>query len=326
LLTADLVGGLIFGAVGLLMALPYFRVADLHPNAKRSFGEIDFYSPPLNGFLIAPAESRVWGEQHALARDALPWHPEMTLLPGFVLLGLAVAGLVFSVWTLRQRMLLLLGVLLSGALTMGTQFFGGKLTYVPLFNYLPGWEGLRTPGRLVFWTTLFLGVLAAGALSAFGQRAGEFTVERVPARPGPALRLILLLPLLLVLIEGLNVTPHPIVPTQPTALRTVDGPMLVLPSDPSVDQHVMLWSTSRFQQVANGSSGFTPEKTAEIRKMAQTFPDATSVAYLKDLGIQTVVLLRDRVGGTPWETTIDLPVDTLGIRREDVGNDVVFRL
>jgi hypothetical protein len=37
-------------------------------------------------------------------------------------------------------------------------------------------------------------------------------------------------------------------------------------------------------------------------------------------------VLRDRVAGTPWETTIDLPADALGILRDDVGNAVVYRL
>jgi hypothetical protein len=42
--------------------------------------------------------------------------------------------------------------------------------------------------------------------------------------------------------------------------------------------------------------------------------------------VKTVVLLRNRVAGTPWEATIDLPVDSLGIQREDIGDAVVFRL
>lgn len=37
-------------------------------------------------------------------------------------------------------------------------------------------------------------------------------------------------------------------------------------------------------------------------------------------------MMREQVAGTPWQTTIDLPVDHLGIQREDVGETVVFRL
>ncbi|MDG4834758.1 hypothetical protein O7627_36440 [Solwaraspora sp. WMMD1047] len=327
LLTADIWGGLVFAATGILLALPYFKVADLHPNATRDLNIIQAYSPPPTGFVTAPAESLLWGGLHAGVRDGLPWHPEMTLLPGFVLYGLALAGLFFSIWSVRQRLLLLAGVLVSGILAMGTRFFGGTYTYAPLFEHLPGWDGLRTPGRLMIWTTLLLGILAAGSVSAFARRAREISAaERVPPRPGPWLRLATLLPLALVLAEGLNTTPHPIVPSQPAAMRTEPGPILVLPSDQNTDQNAMLWSTTRFQDLVNGGSGFTPASLAEIREVAATFPDPASVQFLRERGVRTVVLLRDRVDGTPWQTVVDLPVDELGIEREDVGETVVFRL
>ncbi|MEV5821775.1 hypothetical protein AB0L22_21670 [Micromonospora haikouensis] len=327
LLVADVVGALLFAGVGALLAVPYFKVAELHPNAARTLDDVGIYSPPLAGFFTAPAESRVWGTLHEGARAGLPWNsPEMTLLPGFVLYALAAGGLFFSVWRLRHRLLLLAGVVVTAILAMGTRFFGGTFTYGLLFEYLPGWNGLRTPGRMMLWTTLLLGLLAAGAVSAFAIRVREWAAERVPPWPGPWLRLATVLPLLLVIAEGLNVTPHPVVPVQPAAMRSVDGPLLVLPSDQGPDQLVMLWSTSRFQDVVNGGSGFTPQRQIEIQKATETFPDQASVTYLRALGVRNVVVLRDQIAGTPWATTIDAPVDALGITREQVDNAVVFRL
>ncbi|WP_446211956.1 hypothetical protein [Micromonospora sp. IBSANI012] len=326
LLVADLVGGLIFAGVGALLAIPYFKVAELHPNAARTLGDIGIYSPPALGFFTAPAESRVWGELHEAARATLPWHPEMTLLPGFVLYALAAGGLFFSVWKLRQRLLLLAGVLVTMVLAMGTRFFDGTFTYGLLFEHLPGWNGLRTPGRMMLWTTLLLGLLAAGAVSAFADRVGEIAAERAPYRPSPWLRVATVVPVLLVLLEGLNVTPHPVVPEQPVAMRTVDGPMLVLPSSQNLDQPVMLWSTSTFPDLVNGGSGFTPTQLDEVRRVTLAFPDQTSVDYLRTLGVRNVVLLRDQIVGTPWEVTVNAPVDQLGITREEVGDAVVFRL
>ncbi|MDR7280023.1 hypothetical protein [Catenuloplanes atrovinosus] len=326
LLAADAAGGLIFAAVGALLAIPYFRVSEMYPNARRSIADIELFSPPLRSFFIAPAESALWGELHTVARDALPFKPEMTLLPGFALIGLAVAGLFFSIWTVRQRALLAAGVLVSGVLSMGTAFYGGTFTYVPLFEHLPGWQGIRTPGRLVLWTTIFLALLAAGAVAAYSRRAVDFSRERVPARPGPLLRLATLLPLLAIVLEGANLTPHPIVPQQPLAMRAVDGPMLVLPSVGGWDQHVMLWSTTRFQEVTNGGSGFTPTKTDEIRAATQSFPDQTSIDYLRGIGVRNVVVMREWIVGTDLEARVDLPVDYLGITREDMENAVVYRL
>jgi hypothetical protein len=326
LFLADLFGGALFAATGGLLAIPFFEVAEENPNAVRSLAEIDFFSPPWRGFFTAPAESRIWGAAHAPIRAALPWDPEMTLLPGFILIGLALAGLFLSIWTLRARLALLAAVAVSAILAMGTRFFGGKVTYIPLFEHLPGWDGLRTPGRLVLWTTLLLGVLAAGAVSAFVERVEDVSAQRLPPWPGPWLRLATLIPLLLVLVEGLNSTPHAMVPAQPAAMRSVEGPLLVLPSDQPTDQNVMLWSTTRFQPIVNGGSGFTPATLDETRKVASTFPDAASIDYLRRVGVRNVIILRDRVAHTPWEATVDLPVDTLGIQRQDIGDAVVYRL
>jgi hypothetical protein len=101
---------------------------------------------------------------------------------------------------------------------------------------------------------------------------------------------------------------------------------LVLPTGPLGDQHVMLWSTSRFQPVANGTAPFVPQRQEELRRVSASFPDAASIQYLRGRGITTVVLLRDRIAGTPWERAGDVPVDALGIQREDVADAVVFRL
>ncbi|MEU7571639.1 hypothetical protein [Micromonospora sp. NPDC049240] len=326
LFLADLFGGLVFAAVGGLLAIPFFKVAELHPNAARTLAEIQLYSPPASGLFTAPGESRVWGELHEGARAALPWPPEMTLLPGFALYALAAGGLFFSVWRVRHRLFLLAGVLMTTALAMGTRFLDGRFTYVPLFDYLPGWNGLRTPGRMMLWATLLLGLLAAGAVTAFCARVRELAAERVPPWPGPWLRLATLLPLALVLAEGLNVTPHPVVPQQPAVMRTVDGPLLVLPSSQNLDQPVMLWSTDRFPQMVNGGSGFTPASQARTREATVSFPDYASVDYLRQIGVRNVVVLRDQLGGTPWEGMLDRPVEGLGVTREQVGDAVVYRL
>lgn len=326
LLAANLGGGLLFGAVGGLLAVPYFLVARDHPNAKRSVDDLKAYSAPLRGLFTAPPESRIWGGLHAEARSALAWPPEMTLLPGFVLYGLALAGLFVSVWTLRHRLLLFAGVLATMALAMGTRFFGGTFGYLALYESLPGWNGLRTAGRLMLWTTLLLGILAAGAVSAFVTRVTTFSADRVPARPGPLLRLATLIPLALVLVEGLNTTPHPLVPAQPSAMRTESGPMLVLPSNERDDMHVMLWSVTRFQKVVNGGSGFLPVRQEEIRKAVQSFPDPVSVDYLRKKGIKTVIVLRREATGTSWQVALGAPVDGLGIQREETTDAVIFRL
>ncbi|MGH3647496.1 MAG: hypothetical protein ACRDTM_10010, partial [Micromonosporaceae bacterium] len=331
LVLVNLGGGLLFTALSLLMALPYLRVIAAHPYALRTEEELGWYSPPLRGYLTAPPESWLWGGAHEPARADLQFPAEMTMLPGLALIGLALIGMVLSVWTIRQRLLLALGVAVTVALGIGPHFFGGEYGYLLLFRHLPGWDALRTPGRLVIWTTLLLGVLAAGAVSAFAERAQRTAEtaqvdERMPTRPPGPLRLAMLIPVLLVLIEGIGLTPHPEVPPEPAAMRDVAGPVLVLPSGQLEDQAVMLWSTDGFPKTVNGGSGFTPQKQDAARQAVQSFPDTASVTYLKQLGVKTVIVLRGSVVGTPWEFAPDAPVGGLELTRREIDDAVVYTL
>ncbi|MFI9642562.1 hypothetical protein ACIG87_21295 [Micromonospora sp. NPDC051925] len=383
LLVADLAGGIGFAAVTLAMAAPYFEVVARNPSGRRTVAQIEMFSPPWRGFVTAPPESWLWGERHEAARATLGFPGEMTLLPGVVLLSLAMAGIFFSAWRLRHRLMLVGAALVSLALAAGTTFGGdGDPGYVTLVEHAPGWDGVRTPGRLVLWTTLLLGLLAAGALTVrepasraardplpepapgsgpTGEQPAEPEAEQaVPVEAEPAARpvlrsaawsgsaaeqvatrepapdqggrrwrlarLALLVPLVLVLVEGVNRTPHVPVPEEPAVLRGLTGPALVLPSDGIRELHVMLWSTDGFPKVVNGLASFTPQSQERIRAASMTFPDATSVAYLREVGVRTVVLLPGWAPGTPWADVAARPVDGLGISREIVGEDVIYRL
>jgi len=327
-LLANGVGITVFLAVGAIMAQPYLEVVKLHPEARRSVGDLEIYSPTLNAFLTAPAQSWLWGKAHDAARAAMQAPAETTLLPGFMLIGLAVAGLFFSVWSVRIRLWLLGGTVLSAALALGTHFFAGDLAYVLLFKYAPGWQGIRTPGRLAVWTTLLLAVLAAGAVASLVSRSYELAAERVPSRPSLLMRLGTLLPLLLVLIEGTNKVDHPVVPPQPVAVRDAVGPMIVLPTSQWDDENVMLWSTTRFQPIVNGGSGFYPPEQTAAREAMKSFPDASSVDFLHQLGVKTVVVVKDKVLGTDYAraATPDPSVRDLGLTWRDDGQSIIYTL
>lgn len=324
-IAADLVGGLLLVAVTLFMARPYLKVVELFPYARRTEDALSFYSPPLSGFFIGPNESRIYGAAHEAARDTLPVPAEMALLPGFALYGLASVGLLVSVWTLRQRLLLLAAAVASIALAMGTQFpGGGRFSYLLLYRNLPGFDALRTPGRLVVWTTLLLALLAAGAVARLAQLLGD-RGRRAAALAAAAVATGL------VLVEGLSALPHPQVPPAPAALRAehadaVRPPLLVLPSDQLTDTLVMLWSTDGFPKMVNGTSGFSPASQIEMRTVTAKFPDQASISVLRRYGVKTVVVLRDRVAGTAWANAADAPITGLGVTREDIGDAAVYHL
>ncbi|MEV6693522.1 hypothetical protein AB0M35_18820 [Micromonospora sp. NPDC051196] len=318
---ANLFGGVVFGAVCIWLGTTFLRVVELYPQARRDLSWTEMFSPPLRGYFIAPADSWLWGDYFEPARAQLTWPPEMTLLPGITLIMLGVAGLSYSVFRLRHRLLLGLGVLVSGALGLGSNLIGdGDPGYMTLSRLLPGWDALRTPGRLMVWTSLLLAILAAGAITEFGRQLPTMRWPRVVGR------IVLLVPLLLVLVEGVNRTPHPVAPPAPTAIRSAPEPLLVLPAEGISEFHVMLWSTDGFPRVANGFANFVPPHQQQIRTVSMTFPDANSIAYLRQVGIRSVVVLPDRLFGTPWDGVTTRPLDGLGITREEVDGAFVYHL
>ena len=102
--------------------------------------------------------------------------------------------------------------------------------------------------------------------------------------------------------------------------------MLVLPAGGAVDLIFMLWTTDGFPRVTNGLGGFEPVTQAQTRAATPTFPDAGSVAYLRGIGVRSVVALPGWTAGTPWEGIADRPIDGLGITREEIDGVLVYRL
>ena len=325
LLIADGVGAVVFAVAGALLSRPYLKVLELYPYEKRDAAWIALYSPPLRGLITAPHESRLWGDLHANALRTLTVPGEMALLPGFALYALALLGLFVSVWSLRVRLLLLAATVVTMVLVLGTNGpDDGKLGYLLLFN-LPGFSGVRTPGRLIVWTTLLLALLAAGGVCGLVERISRLGDRLGLPNAAAWTRLALLVPAALVLVEGLGTTPHAPVPPAPAVLSQVDAPYLLLPSNYYIDGLVMLWSTDRFAPVVNGNSGVLPSELAQTRDRTTKFPDADSVDYLRQLGVRTVVVYPSLMPpGSPDAATS--PIDGLGITRAFSGDAVVFTL
>ncbi|MCK2240546.1 MULTISPECIES: hypothetical protein [unclassified Crossiella] len=320
LFSFDVAGGAAFTLTSLLMGLPYLRVLAANPDARRSLWDVDVHSPPWYGFFLAPNESAIWGDVSERGRAGLAAPAEMTLLVGLILITLAVFGLTVSAWSRKTRVWLTVGTAVSVTLALGTKVFGdGEYTYLLLYHYLPAWDAIRTPSRLVVWTTLLLGLLAAGGVT--------YLCERAPRRNRPLVSVALLLPALLVLTEGANRTAHPEVPTSPVAMRTLRSPALILPSDQIEDQQTMFFSTDGFPVLANGGSGFLPKITDDMRQRTKNFPDAASAAYLRQLGVRTVVVHNRPRNNPAFQRARSAPLGELNIVGKRVDDDVyIFSL
>ena len=316
LVVADAAGATVLAGVGALLAAPYFQVVHDFPSARRTLAEVGFFSPPLSGLWTAPQINRLWGPAQEGLRSGLAWPPEMTLAVGATLVALALLGLLVGRWSARARLAAAAGAVVLVVLLQGTSLAGGWLGYRELYAVLPGWDSLRTPGRLVQPLTLLLAVLAALGVDAL-RRAVRAT-PAAPALLGPLL-------VLAVLLEGASAIPTPPVPAAPVRLADLPPPVFVLSPDPLADTAVMLWSTDGFPAVVNGVSGFVPPPYQALRDAQAGFPDATAVAALRAYGIRSVVLPTASFALPPADLVARLRQAGLSARPEDAAVVVDLR-
>jgi hypothetical protein len=298
LLIATGAGAAAFVLTAVVLALPYLEVLDDHPEARRTHHQVAGLSPPLRAFVAAPEENLIWGKATAGVRDDLSSVPEQTLLPGLVIVALAVVGLAGAPFSRGLRLGLAAGVAVCFVLSLGFSEHGSNLLhpYRLLFDHLPGWKGIRVPGRLTTMTSLGLALLAAGGaerlLRGVGGRARGWGATAL----GVAL-------VAAILIEGsgfdfengkLRGPSHPTVPTAPARLASLPDPQFHLPAGtPPPNRRYVLWSTDGFPELVNGRGSFDPIFFKRLVAETKDFPGRRAVARLRALGVRTVVFHRN---------------------------------
>lgn len=326
LVAVTVLGLAVFVLAGALMARPYLRVIEAHPEARRTPAYVESFSPRLRSFLAAPEQSWLWAGPTQRARAPLPAPDEMSLFPGLTVGLLALAGVFAGVYPLRLRIGLAAGVALCGLLSLGVRDVSGAERYLTpyrlLFDFAPGWDGVRTPGRINVLTSLGLALLAGAGLCALLARARR----RVPNRSRAASASLAGLVLAAILLEGLGPLDHPRVPPPPAAVRLALPPQLHLPADFRLDLLYSYWTTDGFPETVNGAGGFDPDSYDRLRKEVSGFPDAGSVAALRRLGVRSVILHPALARGTAWAGAEARPVAGLPLVRKEVGDSVLYRL
>ena len=324
-LVATAAGMLCLAVTAALLARPYLRVLDDHPEAERTIEDVAAFSGPPYEFLAAARSSRVWGDATAPLRDGLGAIPEMTLFPGLAILALALAG-----WRIgggaglprRLRRRLAIGVLAFAVLSLGFQLNGVSWLYPYrwLYELLPGWQGIRVPGRLHTLTTLCLALLAAAGAHALA--------VRIRARWGArAATAAVALACLAILAEGWGLAEHPTVPLAPAGQRAAPQPALHLPAEAPDNRRYVLWSTDGFPDIVNGRGSLMPRRFAAVIRATRSFPDARSVAYLRRLGVRSVsVHLARTPRGSPLRRASTRSLRGLDLERTRRGAVVLFVL
>jgi hypothetical protein len=327
LLVATAVGALVFVGAAALLSRPYARVADEHPQAKRSVATVAAYSGPPTVFLVAPDESLLWGDATAALRDELSNVPEKTLFPGLAIVALAIAGAGWRGYPRGLRIGLVVAAVAISILALGLREEGGLLwPYRVIYELLPGWEAIRAPGRLVTFSSLALALLAAAG--------AERLLARVAAnRPSPRLALAIGAAVALAIAiegRGLPFDPtgaqaQPAAPSAPAPTADVTAPQLHLPAERAEDnRRYLLWSTDGYPELVNGRSSTQPVLTERLIASMDSFPDRATVARLRATGVRSVIVHLERVRGTPQEDAARHPISGLGLERQRRGELIVY--
>ena len=331
-MVATIAGLAITLVTAVTLALPYMRVLDNHPEAQRSAIGLAEASPPAQAFLAASPNNMVWGDATSGIREAhLTSTAEQSLFPGLLIFGFAIAGLCLAgPFSKRLRVSLGAAALALMILSLGFRSHGllSVMPYRWLYELAPGWQGVRTPGRLNTLTSLALALLAA---------AGAHAVLSRVNRRGLAVALAMVLALG-IYIEGLgfklnpksggvlagSVTPR--APLEPKGQTGIAEPQLHLPITIAANRRYVYWSTNGFPKIANGRGSVDPQFFTDLTYLVRDFPNEESVSVLRQFGYRTVVLHPYLLARTAWEGSERQSIAGLGITRRRQGDLVVYEL
>jgi len=334
LVAVTAIGIAVLGLVTVFQARPYLQVAHDYPTAKRALREVKTYSAGPSAWLAASSENRVWGGVTAGLRANVHSKNESVFFPGGLVLVLALIGLAAPLYTRRLRLGLAIGILTCSILALGFGLTGAGYPYRLLYDYAPGWDGVRVPGRIFTLATLFYALLAgAGVQLLMGwTRAWQ---ERRSLRGLASVAGVLLC--IGLLGEGAGHLGHPVVPQPARAEIGLPAPLLDLPTDGAADRIWQYFSTDGFYKIPVGNSTFDIPAIDDLRGGMNGFPDRASVEKLRYLGIRTVVLhlhlakLPGIVGFAVAEppdpaAAAAKPIAGLGITRRRVGAIVIYEI
>jgi hypothetical protein len=347
LLAVTLIGLAILGVVTVYQARPYLKVAEEYPTAKRTLREVETYSAGPAALLSASTENRVWGGLTSGMREKINSKNESVFFPGGLILLLALIGLAAGAYTRRFRLGLVVGIATCSILALGFGITGAGYPYRLLYDYAPGWDGVRVPGRIFTLATLFYALLAGAGLQALVARmpswlartrtwAAKRSLTGRTLTAAPAV--IGVVALVGLLGEGAGHLGHPLVPQPAKAESGLPGPTLDLPTDGALDRIWQYFSTDGFYKIPIGNSTFDMPEVDDLRGGMNGFPDRASVEKLRYYGIRTVVLHTVLPKGLPPEHGAVIPeppdpaanalkpIAGLGITRRRVGSLVIYEI
>jgi hypothetical protein len=242
---------------------------------------------------------------------------------------LALLGLASSSLSRRMRLGLLAAAIAIMVLELGFQVEDGLLwPYRWLYDVLPGWNAIRTPGRLATFSSLALALLAAAGAEAAIRAAGRWRVPRwTPAALAGLIALVIVTEGRSLPFDPFDDQALPDVPTIETSTDDIPGPQLHLPALTAKENRAyQLESTNGFPDIVNGRASTNPHTVLALIRQMNTFPDAASVARLQEYGVRTVILHLGLTEGTPQAGAQRKPIAGLPLSRHQLGDLVVYEV
>ncbi len=314
-------GGLIVLATTLLINWPivkvYFDLKELH-GFERGLGDASIYGASLIDYATPPPENVLYGDW--LTRRL--HRPDRPLIPLFVGVGpglLALVGVItlaskdrFAVTHRKVVFSLLLLTVVAVVLSFGAnqQALGERLSSITgrflfyrwLFEYVPGFSGLRVPARMAILAFFGLAALAGIGVARLTKNF------RFPKAALPAL-------ILLVVIEYL---PLPLPGTQVAVGQNIPPVYRTLASNPAgkvvlelpyglgagegAELPRLYFSSYGWYKLVNGASGFNPAGLEDLSAMMHSFPDAISFDAVRRLGVTHLVLHAAEFRPEQWQS------------------------
>ena len=311
-------GAVLAAAVSGAYAVPYLQV---HARVgDRPAGEVAAFSARPSSYLAATPSNWLYGRAFAARGE-----PERRLFPGAIPVLLAIIGLLLRSPSRRAIVYLLL---LVAAFETSLGFGGYSYTF--LYDYVPGYRGLRASARLGVFVLMFLGVLAAYGYTAL--------LECRSIRTRAALLTVLALGLLVEYRTGIALTPYanaapPIYRMLAQQPRGVVAEFPVPRPDtlPGDEAEYGYMSTFHWFPLVNGYSGIYPASyLARLERLAD-FPAGPSILQLRLDGVRYVIVHGSAYPGVAFDELRGRIADTgvlaeVGAFDDYEGHAVLYRL
>ena len=320
-----------FGAAGAYLLAPAVWVAMPYQIAQDDAGLLGGYLagalPNIESFIASP--SRLHQYLQGLLWGPFEREPEAYLFPGILVLVLAAIAVIS--WPARRKLrenYVAFYFLIAVVSTL--MFVGWPFELWLYVHWLPGLSFIRMPSRFIILTMLALAVLASMGLDRLTARATKRTATMVATAT---------VAFLLTEYSAYPFAGVPFAINIPAADRWLDAqpkPFVVaevpVPSPGNVgalERHQtqsMFHATAHWQKTIHGYSSLRRPLHDRLYLEMTAFPDATSMASLREVGV-TYIVVHTTAYGDRWRTVEEQIARTPALRLAHVeGPDRVYTI